>query len=340
MNPLNRSKTSVYGLLLGASWLFSGGAAHATEIFTNIIDPLNPTFTQALGINNAGTIAGYGNATAFNGFTLTLPSSFKRENFPNPTPPPSNFFTQVVGIDAAGDTVGFYVDTAGLNHGFTDIGGTFTTVDRPGTSFNQLLGINQKGTEIAGYSSTDSTGATLQEAFSLASGTYTDINALLVAKFGPNDNSQATGVNNGGWVVGFYQPTTSTFNGFVDEAGVISSISAPFAGTTSTQALGVNDLGWIVGDYTNATGTFGFLDRGGVFTTIDPFGSTAVTANGINDLGRIVGFYTAAVATDQSTIGFEAKSIPEASTWAMVLLGFGGLGFFGYRKVRQGPLAV
>ena len=84
---------------------------------------------------------------------------------------------------------------------------------------------------------------------------------------------------------------------------------------------------------------FGFLDRGGVFTTIDPFGSTAVTANGINDLGQIVGFYTAAVAADQSTIGFET-TIPEPSTWAMMLLGFGGLGFLGYRKVRRGTLAA
>ena len=49
------------------------GAAHANLTFTNIIDPLNPTFTQALGVNNAGTIVGYGNATTFNGFTLTLP---------------------------------------------------------------------------------------------------------------------------------------------------------------------------------------------------------------------------------------------------------------------------
>jgi hypothetical protein len=40
------SKNSVYGLLLGAAWLLSGSAAHAANFnFTNIIDPLNPTFT-------------------------------------------------------------------------------------------------------------------------------------------------------------------------------------------------------------------------------------------------------------------------------------------------------
>ena len=81
---------------------------------------------------------------------------------------------------------------------------------------------------------------------------------------------------------------------------------------------------------------FGFVDRGGVFSEIDPFGSTAVTANGINDKGNIVGFYTAA---NGNTIGFET-TVPEPSTWAMMLLGFAGLGFLGYRKVRQGTLAA
>jgi hypothetical protein len=50
----------------------SAGAAQA-QGFINIVDPSNPTFTQALGINDSNTIVGYGNGTTFNGFTLTLP---------------------------------------------------------------------------------------------------------------------------------------------------------------------------------------------------------------------------------------------------------------------------
>ena len=41
-----------------------------------------------------------------------------------------------------------------------------------------------------------------------------------------------------------------------------------------------------------ATTSIGFLDQGGVISTIDPFGSTFTQALGINDLGEIVGFYT------------------------------------------------
>jgi hypothetical protein len=63
------------------------GSAHA-ESFTNIIDPANTAFTQALGINGSNVVVGYGNATNFNGFQVTKPfgsGNFTRENFPNPS---------------------------------------------------------------------------------------------------------------------------------------------------------------------------------------------------------------------------------------------------------------
>ena len=87
-----------------------------------------------------------------------------------------------------------------------------------------MLGINQNGNEIAGYSSfTDVTGVTGQKAFSLVGTTYTDVNGLLPS----NVNSQATGVNNAGNVVGFYMPTTTTSTGFLDKSGTITPID-PF----------------------------------------------------------------------------------------------------------------
>jgi uncharacterized membrane protein len=340
MIPLNRSKNSVCRPLLGAALLLSaaGSAAHA-QTFTNIIDPLNPTFTQALGINDSDTIVGYGNATIFNGFTLTLPpaaANFARLNFPG-----ADGGTQVIGIskDDEPTAVGFYVK-GGVTNGFANTDGTFTTVDAPGFAFTQLLGINHRGTTAAGYWTTDPAGATGQIAGTVSGGpsftspTFTNINKLLPV----NDNSQATGVNDAGTVVGFYQEGQN-FTAFADKRGAITSFQFP--GSMSTQALGVNDLGEIVGDYIGADGEmFGFLDKNGVFSTINPPGATSSTANGINDLGRIVGFYTAA---DGNTIGFITgntigTTIPEPSTWAMMLAGFAGLGFLGYRQTRRAKL--
>jgi len=343
MITLNRSKNSVYRLLGAAALLVSaaGSVVHA-QTFTNIIDPLNPTFTQALGISNSNEIVGYGNATTFNGFTLTLPpvaANFARLNFPN-----ANGGTQVIGITdgASPTTVGFYVKD-GVTNGFANTGGqggTFTTIDAPGFAFTQLLGINHHGTAAAGYWSTDPAGATGQMAGTVSpmftGPVFTNINHLLPA----NTNSQATGVNDGGVVSGFYQEgpnNAAVFTAFSDTAGKITTFKFP--GSVSTQALGINDKGWVVGDYTVSNGDmFGFLDKGGgVFITLDPFGSTAVTANGVNGAGNVVGFYVNAAG---ATIGFESTPLsstlttPEPSTWAMMLLGFAGLAFVGYRRTR------
>ena len=48
-------------------------------------------------------------------------------------------------------------------------------------------------------------------------------------------------------------------------------------------------------------------------------------------------------ATDNTGAIFETSSpspIPEPSTWAMMLLGFAGLGFAGYRKARSARTAL
>jgi hypothetical protein len=191
-------------------------------------------------------------------------------------------------------------------------------VDQPGTAFNQVLGISNVGARIAGYSSIDPTGATLQQAYIGSAGifgnTFNDINGLLPA----NQNSQATGINDANNAVGFYLPTADTSIGFLDTAGAISTID-PF-GSTFTQALGINNTGEIVGFYVDGNGVqHGYTDIGGIFSSFDPAGSANTTINGVNSRGQLVGFAT----IDDNVVGFVATPTPEPASWALV--GLAGL---------------
>jgi hypothetical protein len=323
VSPLPRAAVRV--LLLALPVAFAP-AAHAGYNVTTVNDPSSPGFINLFGINNAGTIVGFDNT---GGFTLTLPGAFTAENFPGATS------SMVTGINSAGDTSGIYTDTLGNTHGFTKIGGAFATVDNPAsTVFNQALGINNAD-ETVGYYAPTQAGTTNQIAYSQKGGMFTDINGLLPS----NVNSQATGLNSAAspWIVGFYQPTADPADsvGFLDKGGTITTID-PFH-SAFTQALGVNDKGEIVGFYLDAMGfQHGYIDNGGVFTTFDPAGSAGTTIAGLNDLGQIVGFYTNASG---SVVGFVGTPVPEASTWAMMLAGFAGLGFVGYRISRKHNVA-
>jgi PEP-CTERM motif len=305
-------------------------------------------FTQLLGINNAGTIAGYfgdGTVVPNNGFTIKPPygaGDFTPENYPMAAQ------TQVVGINNTGTTVGFYIDTAGNNIGFSDVGGTFFSVTNPnatppspaGTSFTQLTGVNNSNI-ASGFYTNGTTGATDAFLVNLASATFVPV--TLPASFDATATT-ATGVNNSNVISGFYTDgATGDTNGFLENGDMFFSLSDPNAVGT-TMAFGLNNKNEVVGSYVDADGnTHGFVYDWvtGVWTTInDPnadgttaFGVEGTLVNGINDLGQLVGFYA---NTDQPAVnGFLANPIPEPSTWAMMMAGFVGIGFLGYRASRE-----
>jgi hypothetical protein len=272
-------------------------AGHATDAtpsyaITPISNPADPTFTQLLGINSTNLIAGYFGSGADaqhpnKGFTLTLPAQFTPENYPGSAQ------TQVIGINDRGDTDGFYVDTAGVTHGFVDFGGQFTNVDVPGTSFNQLLGLNNRRDQAGYYQFGPSTSPTFVPYVRWADGS-----TLLL----PISNAQATGINDLDIVSGFSNDTAGNSHGYLWRPGS-APLTVDVPGAISTQILGLNNFGQAVGTFTDSQKNMhGFVYnwRARTFQQVDAPGSTSTVVNGINRQGLIVGFYTAG----NNTIGF------------------------------------
>ena len=304
MNKLQSAGVMIGAVALAAGMLGTGtpvSAHRAPETtsysFTSIASPGDPTFTQLLGINKAGAIAGYFGSGADaqhpnKGFVLNLPNSYTAENYPNSAQ------TQVIGINNNGDTNGFYIDSAGATHGFTDIGGAFATVDVPGTTFNQLLGLNNKGEQAGYYQFGPSSGPTFVPYVRRADGSF-----LLL----PIANAQATSINDQDLVGGFYNDANGNAHGFLWQSG--TPMTVDFQGATATQILGVNNQGQAVGSYTDGQKvTHGFVYnwRTHAFNQVDVPGSTSTVVNGINKRGWLVGFYTDN-STPMNTIGFVAK---------------------------------
>ncbi len=309
-------------------------------------------FTQLLGINNAGTIAGYfgdGAVVPNNGFTIAPPygaGDFTAENYPGAVQ------TQVVGINNTGATVGFYIDAPGNNHGFIFEGGTYTTIDNPLTgpspSVNQLLGINDKWLAAGFY--VNGSGVNEGELVNLSTPSSPVFSPVTAPATYDPVSTTATDVNNAGDVSGFFtNGATDAVEGFLWVGTKFVPLN--FGADTSTMAFGLNNEDQVVGAYVDAAGnTHGFVYNWATdaLTTInDPnadgttsFGVEGTLVNGINDKGQLVGFYANTLATPDAVNGFLANPVPEPSTWAMMLLGFVGFGFLGYRRTLKGTLAA
>lgn len=246
-------------LLLAGGLLMVPQGAQAGYIFQDIINPGDPTFNQALGINSAGTIAGYFGSGA-----------------PNATPPPF---------------------TLHPNQGYTVVppytAGSFTAENYPGSAQTQVIGINNAGITVGFYA--DSNGATTPNFFGFVdqSGTFTQVKDPNTPATGPTNN-QLLGVNNGDIAAGFYTDGAGNNHGYLYDIGAKSftELTLPAAdNATSVTATGVDDAGVIVGFFFNGTATQGFIDSNGTFANFEANGSINTMILGINNSGQAVGVY-------------------------------------------------
>jgi hypothetical protein len=332
------SAAAALGALLGTSLTAKAGPIGYT--FTEIEAP-GSTITSPFAINNIGQVVGTYSDAAGNGHGF-LETGGKYVN----VDVAGALFTAPGGINDLGQIVGIDLDSAGV-HGFLDTHGTFTTLSTSGSasgfSLSGPLGINDRGAILWEVSNSGggpgSTHAALEERRVF---TLIDVPGAVGDTF-------PGGLNNFGQIVGSYGISASGGykHGFLDSHGVFTTIDDPNAGAAGyTLASGINDWGQIVGTYCDSAGAcHGFLDTYGHFTTIDApgaFGGTFI--NGVNDEDQLLGIYSDAsgnshafLATPHlglfsSTAATSLDAVPEPSTWAMLLIGFAGLGFAGFRR--------
>ena len=318
-------------------------SANATPIynFTSFDGPgNNGGGTTVNGINNAGDVVGF---SSDNAVTPTLFTNFIRN--------PDGTFTMLAiggdplamanGINDSRAVVGGASNSTAfiLSNG----GATLTTLPpvNSTTASQTAFGINQAGL-IVGQFTDSATGNTPGYLFS--GGTYTILAPTANALF-----TNAQGVNIHGLVTGFYSTDGVHQHGFFynSTTQTFTLVTDPnVANLVLTQFLGLNDGGVAVGYYQTPDGSqHGFLYNivTGQYSFIDdPFAATrglSITQiTGVNDLGEIAGFYVDATTGLQR--GFVATAaVPEPSTWAMMILGFAGIGFMTHWR-RSKPALI
>ena len=350
-----KARLLAFGLVaaLGAAKSASAGGYNFTEIAVP-----GAADTEPEAVNNSRVIVGgYDTPSNSNiyGF-IDNNGVFNTLNLGGPNCP-SGFCTLASGVNNAGDVVGQYTNASGGTSGFVYYpGGATTTLDVPASALpssatginTSAWGINNNGLVVGQVMfSSPSTGFTV-EGFTYHSGAYT-VFSLPGAPSGNLLFPQS--INDDDQVVGSYAPPYVSpgqpFYGFVYTLGsssytLFQDPNASLGPNAGTMGYGINNAGAIVGLYsTSGIGVFPFLLVGGMFSTLnvnlpDNANVNNSYAEGINNLGDITGGYVAYVGPgDFPFRGFLATPVPEPSTWAMMLIGFAGLGFVGYRRTRK-----
>lgn len=271
--------------LLGFFLVVVAHPAHAQFTFTSLDFPAG-TLTTARGINNQGEIVG--------AYRITPPRHALLIRAGNyiplaPTTILGTNYSEAFKSNDRGDVVGEIIGDDGFFHGFLFSDGVVTTLDFPGATQTQVLGINESGTVVGEGDFFDANGNLLSyHGFTWKNGAFSEVDVP-----GSADTS-VVGINAAGDLVGLWDTGVSSpiGHGFLFSNGQFTSFDVPVAGATVTQPDDINASGQIVGLYVDAAGAIhGFLMAGATFTTLDFPGAAQTSAWGINSAGQIVGTY-------------------------------------------------
>jgi hypothetical protein len=174
---------------------------------------------QLIGVNDSKIAVGfYIDASGLShGYTYDIKSGVFSANIDDPFAI-NGGSTVTAAINNKGDIAGFYTDTGPTNtasviHGFVDNHGVFTTVDAPGATTTELLGLNAQGIAV-GFDTVNVNGTMVTRGiiYNTHTGTFTTVDA-------PNASGSTVfnGINDKGDIVGFYTDSMGNTHGLLVE---------------------------------------------------------------------------------------------------------------------------
>lgn len=197
--------------------------------------------------------------------------------------------TWLWAINASSAAVGWYVDPAGVSHGFERAAdGTYTTVD-VGNIDTVAFAVNDKG--VVGGSYVNRKTGRCPGFLRNTKGKTKKFDTPDDGGIWPENCLIDGPLNASGTIVGGYADAGGAYHSFLRlKNGALTEFDPP-GGITST-AYGINDAGEIGGDY-YSSGWHGYIRAAdGTFTSFDPPGSPPFTFAGfINAAGEVEGDY-------------------------------------------------
>jgi len=310
-------------LALAAGSADAGGLADITVV---AVPGAEAATTTPYAIDDAGEIAGQYLDPAVGYRVFALSGGTYATVDPGPVAAPNGSY--FASLNNSGQILGFANTTTPPDYGYyylADSHGEITAFPPASAALPA---------SVSGYSAINDNGAIAGQAgnaaFVTQGGTITTIDPAT------STDTFINAINDTGGVVGQFDPAvppspTANQSAFLYENGVYTTLAAP--GATFTEATGINDKGVVVGYFdaaqtTGANGVpvtpiLGFTYYDGVYREYSVPGEVETELFGINDSGQVVGYY----GDEQGAAnGFTAVAVPEPGAWALMLVGFGGLG--------------